>query len=94
VHIASGIFLLACSPRRASARAGAIAFGVVYGLVTIIGFIDGTDVFAFIPVNAADNVLHLVISALGIISGLMSRGQYDDVPDRGVVGTDRDTARV
>jgi purine-cytosine permease-like protein len=92
VHIASGIFLLAMSPRRASARAGAIAFGVVYGIVTIVGFIDGTDVFAFIPTNAADNVLHLVISALGIISGLISKGTYDDARDRGVVGSETRTA--
>jgi hypothetical protein len=94
IHIVSGVLLLAVSPRRASARAGAIAFGLVYGLVTIIGFIDGTDVFAFIPVNAADNVLHLVISALGIVSGLMSRGEYDGTRDRGIVGTERPAARV
>lgn len=88
VHIASGAFLLAVSPRRASARAGAIAFGVVYGAVAIIGLIDGNDVLSLIPVNPADNVLHIVISALGVTSGFLSKGTYDAAADRGVVGTD------
>ena len=92
VHIASGAFLLAMSPRRASARVGAIAFGVVYGAVAIIGLIDGNDVFSLIPVNPADNVLHIVISALGIVSGLVSKGEYEAVGDRGVVGTEGNRA--
>src|SRR3990170_3160214 len=39
VHLASGLFLLAMSAKRATARTAAIAFGVVYGIVTIIGLI-------------------------------------------------------
>ncbi|HWM10372.1 MAG TPA: DUF4383 domain-containing protein [Solirubrobacteraceae bacterium] len=73
VHIASGLVLLAASPKRASARAVALGFGVVYALVAIIGIIDGEDVLGLIPINAADNVLHVALAALGIISGLMSR---------------------
>ena len=72
VHIASGAVLLAASPKRASARLVAIAFGVVYLLVTIIGFIQGDNVIGLIPVNSADNFLHLAISGLGIAAGLMS----------------------
>ena len=79
VHLASGALLLAASPKRASARAVAIAFGLVYGVVTIIGLIDGKDVLGLIPVNPADNVLHIALSALGLITGFMSRGR-DDVP--------------
>jgi hypothetical protein len=79
VHLASGLVLLAASPKRASARAVAIAFGLVYGLVTIIGLIDGETVLGLIPVNPADNVLHIALSALGVITGFMSRGS-DDVP--------------
>ena len=79
IHIASGLLLLAASPKRASARAVAIGFGLVYGIVTIIGLIDGKDVLGLIPVNPADNVLHIALSALGLITGFMSRGS-DDVP--------------
>jgi uncharacterized protein DUF4383 len=76
VHLASGLVLIAASPRRASARAVALGFGVVYGLVAILGLIDGSDVLGLIPVNAADNVLHIALAALGIIAGLMS--PHDD----------------
>ena len=77
VHVASGLLLLAASPKRASAKTVAIAFGLVYGVVTIIGLIDGKDVLGLIPVNPADNVLHIALSALGLIAGFMSRGSDD-----------------
>jgi hypothetical protein len=57
----------------------AIAFGVVYGIVTIIGLADGEDVPGLFPVNPADNVLHIALTALGLVTGFMSRGR-DDVP--------------
>jgi hypothetical protein len=46
VHIASGLLLLAVAPKRATARYGVIAFGLVYGLVTLIGLIDGQECWA------------------------------------------------
>jgi hypothetical protein len=72
VHIASGVVLLAAASRPPLARTVALGFGVVYGIVTIIGLIDGEDVLGLLPVNAADNVLHIALSALGIITALMS----------------------
>ena len=89
IHVASGLVLLAASPKRASARAVAIGFGLVYGLVAIIGLIDGEDVLGLIPINSADNLLHIALAALGIITGLISR---DDDRGRGstVVGRDSD----
>ena len=41
VHIASGAFLALMSSRHARARAGALAFGAIYGLAAVIGLIDG-----------------------------------------------------
>ena len=73
VHIASGLVGLLLWRSLAGARSFALGFGVVYGIVTLWGFIDGNDVLSLIPVNAADNVLHLAISALGIAAGLASR---------------------
>ncbi len=87
VHIASGAFLLAMSPKRASAKTGALAFAAIYVVVTIIGLADGNDVFGLFPVNPADNVLHIAISALGIVSGVISKGTDDVTGDAGVVGT-------
>jgi hypothetical protein len=73
IHLLSGIFLLAVSRTNETARLGAIGFGVVYGVVTLIGIIDGSDVLGLIPVNGADNALHVAISLLGILTGLMSK---------------------
>jgi hypothetical protein len=72
-----------------SARLFALGFGTVYLLVTIWGFIDGNDVLGLIPVNAADNVLHIALSALGILAGLISRGDRDDHRAAGITGDDR-----
>ena len=72
VHIVSGVALLTLAPKAAPAKLGALTFGVVYGLVTIIGIIDGETVLGLIPVNAADNVLHAAISGLAIAAGLLS----------------------
>jgi len=85
IHLLSGIFLLAMARRRRTAKTAAIAFGVVYGLVAIIGLIDGNDVLGIIPVNPADNILHIALSALGIVTGLMSRGNHRD-SDRSLAG--------
>ena len=75
---------------------------------TLIGLSDGNDVPGFIPVNPADNILHLVLSAVAILSALASRGLDHDrdeggvhrapattgtVTERRVVETDRNGAR-
>jgi hypothetical protein len=78
VHLASGLVLLAAARRRRSAKTVAIGFGLVYGVVAIIGLIDGSDVIGLIPVNAADNVLHIALSALGVLTGVVSARDEDD----------------
>ena len=78
VHLVSGIVLLLLASQRGSARLGAIAFGLVYALVTVIGLIDGNDVLGILPVNAPDNLLHIALSLLGLIAGFASPGGRDD----------------
>jgi hypothetical protein len=73
VHILSGLVGLALWRNARTARMYALGFGVLYLLVTIWGFVDGNSVLALIPVDAADNLLHLAIAALGILAGLASR---------------------
>jgi len=75
VHLASGAVGLAMAGTPASARIFALGFGVVYALVTVLGFLVTNDMevlLGIIPVNAADNLLHLAIAALGIAAGLAS----------------------
>src|SRR5918995_597873 len=61
VHIASGLFLLALMRRHDTARLAALSFGAIYGIVTLIGLI---------PVNPADNVLHIVLTLAAFAAGL------------------------
>jgi hypothetical protein len=70
VHIASGAFLLALMGRHDTARIAALSFGAIYGVVTIIGLADGEDVLGLFPVNAADNVLHIVLTLAAFAAGL------------------------
>ena len=72
VHIASGLVGLALMGKNSTARLYAFGFGAVYALVAIIGLIDGETVLGLIPVNGADNVLHLAIAATGILAGIAS----------------------
>ena len=85
VHILSGLFLLAFAARRAAARTAALAFGAAYALVSLIGLIDGKDVLGIIPIDRADNVLHVLLTLSGLAAGLVSAG------DR---GTERAGGRV
>jgi hypothetical protein len=72
VHIASGLLLLAAANTRPTAKTIAMAFGIVYGLVTIWGLIDGTSVFGLIAINGEDNVLHVVLSVAAIACAYFS----------------------
>ena len=72
VHVASGLLGLALMGSASGARAYALGFGAVYLLVTIWGIVDGNDVFGLLPVNGADNVLHIAIAVTGILTGLAS----------------------
>jgi hypothetical protein len=72
VHIASGVLLLSVAPKRATARYGVLAFGAVYGIVTLIGLIDGEDVLGLIPVNPADNILHIALTLAALLAAFAS----------------------
>ncbi len=72
VHIASGALGLALFRSVSGARAYALGFGAVYLAVTIWGFVDGDSVLWLLPVDTADNWLHLAISLAGIAAGLAS----------------------
>ena len=74
VHLLSGIVGLAMAGTAAKARLFSIGYGAVYVLVTILGFAvgDGGLLLSIIPINTADNVLHLAIAVTGIAVGLSS----------------------
>ncbi len=71
VHIASGVVGLAVAGSYSNARLYALAFGAIYVVVAILGFIygDGDSIFKLIPVNTEDNVLHTLIGVAGLGAG-------------------------
>jgi hypothetical protein len=72
IHIGSGLLLLAAANYRPTAKSVAMAFGIVYGFVALWGLIDGDEVFNLFPVNPADNLLHLFLSAAAILAAYVS----------------------
>jgi hypothetical protein len=74
VHLLSGLVALAVAGSWFGARTYAWAFGIVYLIVTAIGFAlgDGHAIFGLIAVNTEDNFLHLAIGTLGILAALAS----------------------
>ncbi|HMJ96977.1 MAG TPA: DUF4383 domain-containing protein [Thermoleophilaceae bacterium] len=72
VHIASGAVGLLVLGSYRGARAYALGLGVVYLVVTLLGFIagDGEEILNLIPVNTEDNFLHLLIGIAGVAAGL------------------------
>jgi hypothetical protein len=72
IHILTGLIGIFAGYYAAGAyaRTYALVFGVVYALVTILGFtplvMDGS-LLGLIPINMADNVLHIAISASALL---------------------------
>ena len=75
VHIVSGLAgLWAYSTSQMYSRWFLIIFGVVYGLVTILGFMNSDLLgLGMLMVNDADNYLHLAISAGCLVVGFGSK---------------------
>ncbi len=70
IHLLSGIVaLIAVSSSESYARLYLIVFGIVYALVTILGFMSGTDVLGLFVVNQADNYLHAAIAVVCLAVG-------------------------
>ena len=55
-----------------AARGYALGLGFVYIAIAIWGFIigSGENILGFIPVNTADNFLHLILGLLGVGAGI------------------------
>ena len=71
-HIATGVLgLLAFGAGSHAARTYAYAIGVVYISMAVWGFIigSGDSILSIIPVNTADNVLHVALGVLGLAAG-------------------------
>ena len=74
IHLASGIIAMLCAASGASyARMYLIIFGLVYGLVAVIGFAMGGEILGLMHVNMADNLLHTAIALVCLGVGFGSK---------------------
>ncbi|MBM9466907.1 DUF4383 domain-containing protein [Nakamurella leprariae] len=68
VHLLFGVWGLAAARTYTGSRAYFLAGGVIYLVLFIYGLVIGHDTAAnFVPLNSADNWLHLIL-ALGMIA--------------------------
>lgn len=73
VHLLFGVAGLAMARTHGSARVYLIGGGVIYLLLMLYGFIvDHESAANFVPVNSADNVLHLILGVGMIGLGLVT----------------------
>ena len=69
IHLLSGIVALICAGSFGASKSYFKIFGVVYALVTIIGFANGESILGIFSINGADNLLHLVIAVVALYYG-------------------------
>lgn len=72
VHLVSGVLALLAASTASYSRLYFQVFGIIYGIVTILGFVLGGDLYVM-HVNFADNILHLVISIISLYLGFLFR---------------------
>lgn len=70
LHLATGLLGLAAAGY--AARRYALALGLFYLVVAVWGLIagDGGSIAGVLPVNTADNLLHLLLGLAGIVAGI------------------------
>jgi hypothetical protein len=73
VHLLTGLLLLSGYKSADRAIAVCLVFAAGYGVVTLWGLIDGDDVLGLVPINAADNALHIVLTLTALGAALISR---------------------
>lgn len=81
IHLLSGAAALAAA--YTSARASRLyfqVFGIVYGLVTLLGLMSGeSNILGLVANNMADVVLHAAITAGALYFGFVDKSSDDEV---------------
>jgi hypothetical protein len=82
VHILTGIVaIIAGSASNHAARIFFRVFGLIYGLVAVLGFVYGDrPIFGIISNNMADTWLHVGIAAVSLLLGFVVRETPEHAP--------------
>jgi hypothetical protein len=73
-HIVSGVIAIMAATSFKYAKLYFQVFGIIYALITILGFWRNGDLF-IMHVNTADNFLHLVIAVVAILLGFVFKSK-------------------
>ena len=76
IHLAIGLAWLVSAPRHRAARVANLLIGVVLGLVTVLGFVDGMGVLGMSGLGDPDNFLHLATATLSLYFGSVAAGTH------------------
>lgn len=69
IHILTGIIAFLVMGSASKSQMYFKVFGIVYLIVAVAGFVQGTTVLGLIGVNMADNILHIVIALVALVAG-------------------------
>lgn len=69
--IAMGVFGLLSMARLDAARSYSLLAAVVFAVVAVWGFIDGSDVAGIIAADTTNNVTHAILAGLGLVAGTL-----------------------
>lgn len=82
VHLLSGIAALVASKSYKYSRLYFQVFGIVYGLVALLGIFHGdNDIFGVLAHNVADIFLHVIITAAALYFGFGTPSQDSKTAD-------------
>jgi hypothetical protein len=84
IHLASGVVALLCGlTSNYASRVYFQIFGIIYGLVALLGFyFHDRDIFGVLTNNLADAVLHLLIAAVSLYLGFGYRNELEGPRNR------------
>jgi Domain of unknown function (DUF4383) len=74
IHLVIALGWLAAAPRHSTARLANLVIGVVLGLVTVLGFVDGMGMLGMDGLADPDNFLHLATATLALYFGSVAAG--------------------
>jgi hypothetical protein len=70
VHLATGVIGLLVAGSWTGARLYALSLGVIYLVITVLGFLSEDAILGLVAINTEDNILHLLIALGGVAAGL------------------------
>lgn len=75
IHLISGLIFAAVgfSENWDASRKVSLVFAAIYGIITLMGFLSSNGMVLGIPMNMADNVLHLTITVVTLMFALPQR---------------------